>query len=414
MGKRIAIIGAGPAGCFCALNLKRSVRELDVVIFEASDKALHKLSLTGGGRCNISNTFEGVTDLGQVYPRGARLLSQLFKVFGPEQTRDWFASEGIPFLEEDGGRLFPRSRDAMQVVRFLLGACRDEGVRILCKHKVVSIEAMDDGRYSLEFASEGNAEATDVFDAVVVSSGGDSGIGTQSYLDSLNVARTAPVPSLFTLRIPDTALNSLSGLTVPDAILSIPGQGFKACGPVLITDWGLSGPAALRLSSHAARFLWENAYDSPLSINWTGLNEQAVRQALMASRTEHAGKLCANADPFPELPARLWRHLLAKSGMREDMRWGETGSKGINRLCATLIADTCRIKGKARFKEEFVTCGGVSLDALVRSRLESRDHPGLFFAGEALDVDGITGGFNLQAAWTTGFICARNLALLFK
>ena len=422
MSKKVAVIGAGPAGCFCAINLKKARPGCEVTVFEAGTRPLAKLALTGGGRCNISNTFASVRDLGEVYPRGAKLLKGLFKAFGPGQTREWFASEGISFIEEDGGRLFPESQDAMQVVRLLERLMAREGVTLRCDSPIVSIAAVDDsirigladghsqpssgGQWGEGSIPEGGnyrflnpmtAGAPQLFNAVVIATGGFSRGRKPQMLEGLDIPFEDPVPSLFSLKINDTGLTSLNGISVPGARVSIPGTKLAAEGALLITDWGLSGPAILKLSSYAARHLSLNAYKTPLAINWTGLNEQQMRESLGSLSASNPRKQVLNSRP-DSLPARLWEQLVRRSGIREDARWAELGPKSVNRLVNTLINDSYDVSGKATFKDEFVTCGGVSLAGINPSTLNSKTHPEIYFAGEALDVDGVTGGFNLQAA----------------
>lgn len=405
---RIAIIGGGTAGFFCAALLSRDLPSSKVTIFEAGKRPMVKLGLTGGGRCNISNTFESVTDLRQVYPRGASLMKRLLKEFGLTETRKAFAAMGIEFEEEDAGRLFPASRDASQVVRALLSCARRSGVELRCADAVVAVQESAT-RFTVRTAS-GTEE---LFDAVVVASGGCSSRGGLSFLEPLDIALVEPVPSLFTLRIKDSSLNSLTGISVPEAVVAIPGTSLRATGALLITDWGLSGPCVLRLSSYAARELHAASYRTPLMINWISFNEQEARPAIAACAAREPQKMIANSCPFA-LPSRLWEHLLSRAGLRSDMRWAELGSKGLSKLVSVLVSDVYKVLGKGAFKEEFVTCGGVSLSEVDSKTLGSRSHPGLYFAGEALDIDAVTGGFNLQAAWTTGAICARSIALSFS
>jgi hypothetical protein len=246
----------------------------------------------------------------------------------------------------------------------------------------------------------------EAYDAVVVTTGGaPKGL---PMLEGLDLEWVPTVPSLFTFTIRDEGLRSLMGLVV-DASVSIPGTPFKADDPLLITDWGLSGPAILKLSSYAARYLHDAGYKAPLAVNWLALNEAEARKLLQETATENPRKQVSNTPPAG-LQARLWNHLILKAGQRPDIRWAELGSKGLNRLVATLTQDTYEIAGKTKFREEFVTCGGVALTNLDPATLECKRHPGLYFAGEVLDIDAITGGFNLQAAWTTGAVVARSIA----
>lgn len=388
----IAVIGAGAAGCFCAIELKRRFPEAGVSVFESGPKPLAKLALTGGGRCNFTNSFELSGSLKEVYPRGDRLMGRGLHTFNPGDCREWFEREGIPSYVQEDGRVFPSSNDAMQVVRTLERILHRLGVSVICNHKVRSIRpGWDvDGQH---------------FDAVVVTSGG----GAATFTEGLGIVSEPIVPSLFTLKVPEPELNALTGISVPDTIVSIAGTGFKAGGTLLLTDWGVSGPAILRLSSYAARFLAENQYRCSLSINWTGCNEEETR--VLCSETAAANRPRHLSGARPEkFPDRLWRVVLRRAGLREDLRWAELGSKGLNRLCNTLTNDILPVCGRAKFKEEFVSCGGIALSEVNLSSLECKKHPGLYFAGEVLDVDGVTGGFNLQAAWSTAMTVAKNFA----
>ena len=393
--KRIAVIGAGAAGCFCTAELRRLRPELRVDVYEAGPKPLAKVAITGGGRCNLTNSFEGIRSLAEAYPRGERLMKRLLKQFSQEDTWRWFESAGVPLVLQEDHCVFPRSQDAMDIVHALLR--RMEGANLLLRTPVSSLIPGLTRNLLVDGAP---------YDAVVVTTGGaPKGL---PMLDRLDLEWVPTVPSLFTFTIRDEGLRSLMGLVV-DASVSIPGTAFKADGPLLITDWGLSGPAVLKLSSYAARFLHEAGYQAPLSVNWLGLNEAETREILQETAAGNPRKQVSNT-PVAGLQARLWNHLIAKAGLRADIRWAELGSKGLNRLVSTLTQDTYAIAGKTKFREEFVTCGGVALGNLDPATLESKRHPGLYFAGEVLDIDAITGGFNLQAAWTTGAAVARSIA----
>ena len=406
---RLAVIGAGAAGCLGAIELKRRRPDVDVSVFEAGSKPLAKVALTGGGRCNLTNTFDAVGDLREVYPRGFQLMKRALHHFGPGDTRRWFEAEGVRLVEEDGGLIFPASGDAMQIVRCLLRALDREGVRIRCRHRVTRIQAQQEPQgFEIRYATDAGT-GTEGFDAVLIATGGSPKRSGLDFTAPLGLAIEEPVPSLFTLKIEDAGLRALMGISVPDAILSLPGTRFKACAPLLLTDWGIGGPATLRLSSYAARHLAEAHYRVPIAINWTGANESEVRTQLSRTALQHKDKLVLNACPFP-LPGRLWAHILSRSGARQDLRWAELGAKGTNRFVSTLTNDPYTTAGRAAFKEEFVTCGGISLSCIDPATLGAKNHPGLFLAGEALDIDAVTGGFNLQAAWTTGWICARSAA----
>ena len=409
---RIAIIGGGAAGCFCAIRAKRRLPEADVTLFEAGPKLLAKVAVTGGGRCNLTNSFRDIALTGQepgkmplreVYPRGEQVMRRALRVLGPADTQRWFEAEGVRLVTQADQCVFPASQDAMQIVRTLERCLRQAGVHVRCNVPVRRIEALPAGGFRLEIPGQ----ARDDYNKVIVSIGGSSREKLEQLLPE-GVAVTACVPSLFTLKVPDAGLRALMGTVVEQVTLALAGTRFRAAGTLLLTDWGVSGPATLRLSSYAARHLAENGYGGTLLINWLGTAEAEVRDWIAAAAAANPQKHAAGTPP-EGITARLWRHLLGRAALREDLRWAELGSKGAARLAATLTADAYPVAGRARFKEEFVTCGGVDLSGLDLARLESKTHPGLFFAGEALDVDAITGGFNLQAAWSTAALAAAAL-----
>ena len=394
--KTIAVIGAGAAGCFCAAELRRLLPPAGVVVFEAGRKPLAKVAVTGGGRCNLTNSFEGIDSLSDIYPRGSRLMKRLLHRFSHEDTWRWFEAAGVPLVLQDDHCVFPRSQNAMDVVRALLR--RMEGVSLRLETPVRSVVPGKDGHLLVDGES---------FDSVVVTTGGaPKGL---PLLDGLDIEWVPTVPSLFSFTVCDEALRALMGLVV-NASVSIPGTSFKASGDLLITDWGLSGPAILKLSSYAARYLSDAGYKAPLCVNWLNLSETEGRSLLQELSGSNPRKQVSNTPPAG-LQVRLWNHLTVKAGLRPDIRWAELGSKGFNRLVGILTQDIYEIAGKTRFREEFVTCGGVALSEISPSTLECKQYPGLYFAGEVLDIDAVTGGFNLQAAWTTGFVAAQSIAM---
>ena len=382
---KIAIIGGGAAGCFCAIGLKRRLPDAEVTVYEAGPKFLAKVAVTGGGRCNLTNSFRDVRRLGEVYPRGEQLMRRALAAFSHEDTMRWFEAEGVRLTVQEDQCVFPVSQDAMQIVRTLERCLREAGVRVRLNAPVERVGDLD-------------------ADRVVVTVGGSSREKLERLLPA-GVEVTPCVPSLFTLKIPDAGLRALMGTVVEQASLALAGTKFRAAGTLLLTDWGVSGPATLRLSSYAARHLAENGYAGTLLVNWLDAPEAAAREWMAAAAAEHPQKQAAGTPPAG-LTARLWRHLLGRAGLREDLRWAELGSKGAARLASTLTADAYPVAGRARFKEEFVTCGGVALSGVNLNTLESKVRPGLYFAGEALDVDAVTGGFNLQAAWSTAALVA--------
>lgn len=380
--KTVAIIGAGAAGCFCAAELRRMAPDVAVTVFEAGSKPLAKVAITGGGRCNLTNDFEGIRSLAEAYPRGERVMKRALKAFSQEDTIRWFTQRGVPCTLQEDHCWFPVSQDALDVVRCLLREMKGAELKLNSP-----IKNLPQG-----------------FDYVVVTTGGMTKGG--SFLEDLGLEIIPPVPSLFTLNIPDKSLTALMGLVV-NASISLQGTPFKASGPLLITDWGISGPATLKLSSYAARHLAESQYKGTMAINWLDRSESEVREMLQISASGSPQKQIVNTPLL--LQQRLWEHLISKAGLRKDIRWAELGSKGLNRLIAALTQDTYPVSGKGKFKEEFVTAGGIGLSNIDLSTLECKRYPGLFFAGEILDIDAITGGFNLQAAWSTGYVCAQSI-----
>ena len=436
---KIAIIGAGAAGCFCAVELKRRMPSASVEVFEAGAKALAKVAITGGGRCNLTNSFEGISSLSAAYPRGDKLMKRLFRTFDQKSAWQWFENEGVKLVLQEDHCVFPASQDAMEIVNTLLARMRQAGVTLHTKRKVTGIFPRPDGGYTLSVSELSKVQSLRhaqlprgsvaelvegpmpqkyqrrddrnfQADIVVVTTGGSPELSGLGMLDGLELEIVPPVPSLFTLNLPGSPVRELMGTVVDNANASLVGTKLKAAGPLLITHWGMSGPAILKLSSYAARYLAEKEYSATLSVNWFGgLGEQDVRDRILSLSKDNPQKQILNSHPS-ELPSRLWAYMITKAGIREDTRWAELGSKGMNRLVNTLINDEYQIRGKSRFKEEFVTCGGVALSNINLNTLESKTHPGLYFAGEVLDVDAITGGFNLQAAWTMAYAVASSVA----
>lgn len=395
--KRVAIIGAGAAGCFCAAQLREWKPELDVTLFEAGRRPMAKLAITGGGRCNLTNDFQGIRSLTEAYPRGERVMKRVLKAFSQEDTIRWFTAHDVPCVLQPDHCWFPRSQDAMDIVRSLERAIRGADLRL----GTPAMAVCHSGKSERQRPYTVNDET---FDFVIVTSGGVTrGL---DFLQDLKLQIVLPVPSLFTFTVPDSELRNLMGLVI-DAGISLSGTPFKAGGPLLITDWGFSGPATLKLSSYAARYLAENGYQGSVAVNWLNSNENEARARLQQIANEAPQKQVSNT---PLLPGRLWRYLIRKAGMREDIRWAETGSKGLNRLTAILTNDCYPLAGKSKYRDEFVTAGGVALSNIDPNTLECKAHPGLFFAGEVLDIDAITGGFNLQAAWSTGYVCAQTVS----
>lgn len=401
---KIAIIGAGAAGTFCATLLRRAQKGHEIEIFESGKKALAKVAITGGGRCNLTNSFDGIKKLSDAYPRGDRLMKKLFCRFDHKDTWAWFENEGVSLVTQDDNCVFPYSQNAMEIVNTLLRglgrANEKDSVKLHLGCSIKEIRHNPGGDYTL-ISADGQEYRHDI---VIVTCGGLP--KNSSLFKNIDIDIVSPLPSLFTFSLNDR-IKEMMG-TVAEASTSIVGTKFKAHGPLLITDWGMSGPAILKLSSYAARFLAENEYKAPLSVNWLNANDEQARAIVSALAKGNEKKLVRSVHPEC-IPSRLWNYLVDKSGLRQDIRWIELGKTGLNKLCNTLVNDSYEIIGKTRFREEFVTCGGISLDEINHNSLESKKYPGLYFAGEVLDIDAITGGFNLQAAWTSGYVVADSI-----
>ncbi|MFI3259459.1 MAG: aminoacetone oxidase family FAD-binding enzyme [Rikenellaceae bacterium] len=405
---KIAIIGGGAAGYFAAINIKERAAEAEVTIFEASSKSLTKVGISGGGRCNLTNTFAQISNLSKAYPRGDKLIKRAFKIFDNHATVEWFEGHGVRLTTQEDECLFPASQRSSEIIETFVRLNRELGVEVKHSHRVERITPIEEGGYSLSF-SDPKLTARD-FDSVVVTTGGSPRLEGFGMLGGLNLTISPPLPSLFSLNIPNDPITHLMGCVVEGAIATLGGGSrLSASGAVLITHWGFSGPAILRLSSYGARLLAESEYRYPLSINWVGeRSTERVTEEIRAIAREHSAKLVTTKRPY-DLPSRLWLALLMKSGIAHERRFAELGSKGINRLVNTLTNDLYQIEGQSRWRSEFVTCGGVSLSSIDLVRCEAKEHPNLYFAGEVLDVDAITGGFNLQAAWSTAFCVACSI-----
>lgn len=402
---RIAIIGGGAAGYFATIEAKRCAPNALVTLFEKNSKMLAKVAITGGGRCNLTNSFAHISDAKQAYPRGHKLMKRLLKHFSHTDVYQWFEREGVKLVTQDDECVFPASQDAQSIIACLTGLATSLGVRQLCNHQLTDLQQNADGTLHLTFANGHEAD----FDRVAITTGGaPKGEGLHMH-KRLGHNIEQPVPSLFTFNVQDARFLELMGTVVDPVIASIPGTKHKAEGALLVTHWGMSGPAVLKLSAHAARYLHENGYCTQVAINWTNItNSNATADELNAIAITHAQKQLATVRPF-NLPSRLWLYILDKAALPQQKRWGEVGKKGLARLVETLTNDLHTISSKGRFRDEFVTCGGVSLSSINMNTLESRVCPHLFFAGEVLDVDAITGGFNLQAAWSMGYMVGQNI-----
>ena len=397
---RIAIIGGGAAGCFAAIRAKETSPHSDVAIYEKGSRPLAKVAITGGGRCNLTNSFAQVKDLKQVYPRGHQLMKRLFKVFDYRNVYQWFENHGVPLVTQDDECVFPRSQSSQSIIDCLINETRRLGVKIFTRH---AFEQFVPQETSLHLIFNKGQIETDA-DRVIITTGGHPHLSAFDNLASLGHEITPPVPSLFTFNVADKDFRALMGTVVEQATATVVGTKMRSQGPLLITHWGMSGPCILRLSSYAAQWSAERQYRFQVAVNWTGeSNASIVSKELSEIVVRNGAKQLPNIRPY-DLPTRLWNYLLQKNGFPTEKRWNELGRKGLNKLVETLTNDIYQVDGKSKWKEEFVTCGGVALSSINMNTLESKHVSGLYFAGEVTDVDAVTGGFNLQAAWTMGYV----------
>ncbi len=399
---KIGIIGGGAAGFFAAIQAKINHPESTVVIFEKTKKLLSKVQISGGGRCNVTNACSSISELSKAYPRGGKQLKKLFPLFNTVHIRAWFEERGVKLYVQDDQRVFPASDDAQTIVDCLLHETDRLGISVKTETNAKKIVPYQEG-FRIFFDAIHNS----FYDRIIVATGGSPKIKGLQWLAELGHNIKPPVPSLFTFNMPNEKIKTLMGVTVKNVITRIQGEKLTGNGPLLITHWGMSGPAILVLSSFGARCLAKKDYQFNLQVNWTNEQSQEVVKSTIATIiTEHGQKQLQNIRPF-DLPSRLWLFLLEKIKLPEDQKWDEIGKKGIHKIVEILSNDIYTVSGKTTFKEEFVTCGGISLESVNTKTMESKVVPGLYFAGEVLDIDAITGGYNFQAAWTTAFIAGK-------
>lgn len=399
--RKIAVIGGGAAGFFSAINIAEKNPSDQVFIFEKTAKVLQKVKISGGGRCNVTHACFSPGELIKNYPRGGRKLLPLFQRFQPKDTISWFQNRGVRLKTESDNRIFPASDDSRSIINCLISSAERAGVILMLNHEPVQMR-LEAGKWITRFRNQETA----AFDALVIATGGFPSMWKM--LESMGHKIIVPVPSLFTFNIKDDRLKSLQGVSFAQVVCKC-GKKLQAEGPVLITHWGLSGPAILKLSSFGARDFFEMHYRFDLSINFTpGMHFDAAKAVLERHREAHFKQMLKNSPPFG-IPSSYWRNLMAYCGFPDELRWHETGNRQFNKIAEQLTNAVFRVEGKSTFKEEFVTCGGVDLKQVDLQRMESRLLPRLFFAGETLNIDAVTGGFNFQSAWTTAWIVSEAL-----
>lgn len=403
------VIGGGAAGFFCAVNAARLYPELQVTLIEKTSRLLSKVKVSGGGRCNVTHACFSIAEMVKKYPRGGKFLKKAFHQFFTTDTIQWFEERGVALKTEADGRMFPQSNTSQTIIDCLLDEAGKYKVDIIMSTQVRAI-VKKDARWELQLSNKQNIAA----DLVCIACGGYARAEQFNWVKELGHSIESPVPSLFTFNIPQNGITALMGITVEHAVIKIAGTKLQESGPLLITHWGMSGPMVLKLSAWGARELALKNYHFTIIVNWLpAFNEITLRDKMQQVRFEIASQKIINRNPF-SLPARLWEYLLQQCGIDVNMRWADFPAKEQNKLVKTLCVHEFEVKGKTTFKEEFVTAGGVQLHEVDVNTMQSKIAPGLFFAGEILDVDGITGGFNFQNAWTTGWIAARGVGLVIS
>ena len=403
---QIAIIGGGAAGFFAAIACARANPKNEISLFERGSEFLTKVRISGGGRCNVTHACFDPRTLSEHYPRGERALISPLHRFSPGDTVAWFEARGVRLKTEPDGRMFPVTDSSGTIIDCLLNEAKAAGVRLFARKGIEQARISEQNRFELRL---GNAEIISC-DKLLLATGGARSVTGAQIAQSLGHTVVPPVPSLFSLHVSTPWLRSLPGVSIPDVEVSASGTKLRERGPMLITHNGVSGPAVLRLSAWGARLLHGLDYRFILRVNWLPkLTEEAIRVQLQSLRESNPNRLVTNS-PLAPLPARLWEQLALAAGIDREIRWTALPRTKANALAQLLTRTELEVNGKSLNKDEFVTCGGVSLREINFKTMESRITPGLYFAGELLDLDGVTGGFNFQAAWTTGWIAGHAMA----
>lgn len=399
---KVAIIGGGAAGFFSAISAKEHHPEADVTILEKSNKLLAKVKISGGGRCNVTNGCRNINQLAAAYPRGEMFLKKAFGTFNTRHAFEWFESRGVPLTIQEDNCVFPVSQDSQSIIDCLMNECHRLNIKIETGKSVQSIVSKNE-KLELTFLEHEKV----IFNKVIIATGGSPKRSGLVWLEALGHKIEDPVPSLFTFNMPEERIRELMGIVVEKARVNVQGTKLRSDGPLLITHWGMSGPAILKLSAFGARILSEKDYNFNIQVNWVNIqNAELVQGEIKTIVQEHGQKKLSNYRPYL-LPDRLWQFLIEKYDFPKDQTWENIGKKGVNRIVEMLTNDIYAVSGKTTFKEEFVTCGGVSLEDIDVKTMQSKVIKNLYFTGEVMDIDGITGGYNFQAAWTTGFVAGK-------
>ncbi|MGG8497249.1 NAD(P)/FAD-dependent oxidoreductase [Tenacibaculum sp. TC6] len=400
--KKVVIIGGGAAGFFTAINAKELNADLDITILEKGKDILQKVKISGGGRCNVTNACFEPKELTKFYPRGERELLGPFHQFMTGDTFEWFENHGVPLKIEEDNRVFPEANTSQAIIDCFTTAVHKLGIKVLTNHGVTAITKEKDSwlihTKELQFTA----------DYLVIAAGSSKKIW--ELFTELDHSIIPPVPSLFTFNIKDSRIIDLGGISVPNANVSIVKTKLENSGPLLITHWGLSGPAILKLSAYGARILADKNYQYNILVNWLGEDTNSVLEKLQQIKKQQSKKQVSLKSPFNDIPRRLWERLVIASEIKNDQNWADLSNKQLENLANQLTKGLFNANGRTTFKEEFVTAGGIDLKEIDFKRFESKLHKNLFFVGEVLNIDAVTGGFNFQNAWTGGYICAKAIA----
>jgi predicted Rossmann fold flavoprotein len=399
----LIIIGGGASGVFCAANLIEKQPKRNILLLEKSDKLLSKVRISGGGRCNVTHACPDASKLIKFYPRGGKKLLSLFKQFDCNQTESWFEKRGVRLKTEADGRVFPVTDSSETIIECLKKIILNR-IDIHYSEAVLSVVPKPKGGFTIHSKNR-SYDCKKAF----IAAGGIPKLQGYHWFNNLSLKIEPPVPSLFTFNIQDTRLHALSGISVKNAHVRICGSKLEANGPLLITHWGLSGPAVLKLSAFGARIVEEKHYQFEIHVRWDAdWTEDWIRNCLSEYAIRHPKRKISRQSLF-NLPNRLWLYLIEISNISDDQIWSELSKKSINRLIENLFRMPMLVSGKTAYKDEFVTCGGISLDEIDLHTMECKKWPGLFFGGEILNIDGLTGGFNFQSAWAAGYVAAQNI-----
>lgn len=406
MKRKVVVAGGGAAGFFAAITCAQANKDTEVIILEKTNKLLSKVAVSGGGRCNVTHSCFDLKQLSMSYPRGEKQLKSAFSRFMTTDTIKWFEERGVKLKTEEDGRMFPTTDNSETIIKCLLKEAKKLKIEIKEQTEIKQVISRFHGGFDLKLGTGEKMEC----DKLIIACGGSPKVEGMNWIKELGHQIIEPVPSLFTFNIQDEELAQLQGISVNPSKVKILDTKLEFSGPVLITHWGLSGPAVLKLSSYGARILADKDYDFQVQVNWMNeKKEEVARLELMNLKAANPSKQINVLFPFV-LPKRLLHYLFEKTGINDKMKWGEISKEDVNRFVNNLLYDTYHVKGKTPFKEEFVTCGGVGLDDVDFKSMQSKRCKDIYFAGEILDIDGITGGFNFQAAWTTGYLAGLGAA----